>query len=102
MRQVVQPVKYPECTDHDRRTTDAHKCEEQANCKERNAVDHLFDAHCPVTGLQSKECVQARQSEQTQGVQPTLPTNESCQDYGEHTYRTTTESFNHDSPSLDA
>lgn len=51
MRQVVQPVKYPECTDHYRRLTDAHKCEDQPNYDKRSTVDHFFDAYSLLTDL---------------------------------------------------
>jgi len=51
MRQIVQPVKYPECSDHYRRLTDAEKCKNQPDYDKRNTVDHFFDAHSLLTGL---------------------------------------------------
>ena len=97
MRQVVQPVKHPECADHYRRLTDAHEREHQANYDKRNTVDHLCGAHSLLTGSQGKERVQARQGEQTQCIQPTLPTDDPCHDYRENTYRDTNEGCSHDS-----
>jgi len=51
MHQVIQTVKYPECTDHYRRLTDAHKCEDQPDYDKRNTVDHFFDTHRLLIGL---------------------------------------------------
>lgn len=51
MHQVVQPMKYPECTHHDRRLTDALKREDQPDDEKRSTVNHFLDAHSLLTGV---------------------------------------------------